>query len=276
MLKKTILVNPARCLECSNCWVACKDEHCDNDWSPITAAQGEDQWWIRIEETEAASGAHIKLHRVPILCQQCENAPCMNAGGDAVYRRKDGIVLIDPIKAKGRKEIVEACPYGTIYWNEDLELPQKCTMCAHLLDAGWEQPRCVTACPNDALMFVDVESDLTDENLIAPLEHLDPEFGTDPQVAYVNLPKIFVAGECASYDLEHCVEDACIVATHQVTGKEYRGYSGSYGDFHIDVDEPGFYTIAFKAEGYKRKTISSVDLRNSISLDVVRLHRVVD
>ena len=37
----------------------------------------------------------------------------------AVYKREDGLVIIDPVKAKGRTEIVGSCPYGVIYWNEE-------------------------------------------------------------------------------------------------------------------------------------------------------------
>ena len=47
-----------------------------------------------------------------------------------------------------------ACDYiaasyedGAIQWNEELKVAQKCTMCAHLLDDGWTEPRCVQACP---------------------------------------------------------------------------------------------------------------------------------
>lgn len=183
---KTLLVDPTRCLQCSNCWVACMDEHRDNDWFPIAAQQGEGQWWIRIEETEAATGVHMKLHRVPIMCQQCEDAPCMKAAKDAAaYRRDDGIILFDPEKAKGQKAISDACPYGCAFYNEELQLPQKCTMCAHLLDEGRDRPRCVKACPSDALQFVDTE-DLMSDKMYAPLERLYPEFGTKPHVAVDN------------------------------------------------------------------------------------------
>ncbi|MCL1798199.1 MAG: oxidoreductase [Eggerthellaceae bacterium] len=267
---KTILVDPSRCLQCSNCWVACKDEHCGNDWSPISAPQGEDQWWIRVEETEVASGAHMKLHRVPILCQHCKEAPCMAAAPDAVYRRDDGLVVIDPKQARGRQEIFEACPYGVVYYNAELDLPQKCTGCAHLLDAGYQAPRCVTACPNDALAFVD-EGDLAPENMYAPLEVFHPEFETQPSVAYVRLPRIFVAGELATQDETGCIEDALVTAWHQVTGDVYEGYSSTFGDFHIDVEAPGFYSVEFFAEGFKRKTITDIDLRESRSLGVVKL-----
>ena len=36
----------------------------------------------------------------------------------------------------GQRNCLDACPYGVIYFNEDLNLAQKCTWCAHLLDRG--------------------------------------------------------------------------------------------------------------------------------------------
>ncbi len=60
-----------------------------------------------------------------------------------MYRRDDGIVIVDPEKAAGRKDLVSSCPYRRIYWNEEQQVAQKCTMCAHLLDQGWKEPRCV-------------------------------------------------------------------------------------------------------------------------------------
>ena len=46
-----------------------------------------------------------------------------------------------------------------MFWNEELQLPQKCTMCAELLDdpiIRSFEPRCVEACPNQALVFGDL------------------------------------------------------------------------------------------------------------------------
>ena len=188
---------PARCLQCSNCWVACKDEHCSNDWSPITAPQGPDEWWIKVKQWEEGSGRHMKMFREQILCQHCDECALVKAAPDAVYKREDGIVIIDPEAAKGMRNLVDLCPYGTVYWNEELGLAQKCTLCAHLLDAGWDKPRCVNACPADALQFVDVD-ELTAQNMPAPAEKLHPEYGTNPSLVYMNAPTPFIAGECAS------------------------------------------------------------------------------
>mgnify|MGYP006171339505 CR=1 FL=1 len=52
---------------------------------------------------------------------------------ERVAQTADGIVIIDPVKSKGRKDLVESCPHGQIWWNEELQLPQKWIFDAHLL-----------------------------------------------------------------------------------------------------------------------------------------------
>ncbi|MGF6478513.1 acyl-CoA synthetase (AMP-forming)/AMP-acid ligase II [Paraburkholderia sp. JPY419] len=74
-------------------------------------------------------------------------ASLRRVGGDAVRKRSDGIVIIDPEKARGRKDIVKSCPYKAIVWNEELQVPQTWIFDAHLLDQGWQHPRCEQVCP---------------------------------------------------------------------------------------------------------------------------------
>jgi Fe-S-cluster-containing dehydrogenase component len=121
---------------------------------------------------------------------ECDDPPCMKvATGEAVYKRPDGIVIIDPVKSKGQQKIVDACPYGRIYWNEDKLIPQSCTFCAHRIDQGLA-PKCAEACPHQVIKF----GDLSDPNsevskLASKAEPLSPEFGTKPKVTYIGLLK---------------------------------------------------------------------------------------
>ena len=95
---------------------------------------------------------------MPVMCNHCDDAPCMKAATDgAVKKRDDGIVIIDPVKAKGQKEIVDACPYGAVYWNEESQLPQAWIFDAHLLDTGWDKTRAEQCCPTDVFTSVKVE-----------------------------------------------------------------------------------------------------------------------
>ena len=146
------------CNGCYNCQIACKDEHVANDWTPIAKPQPDTgQFWLKLNENVRGTGPQGKDGLYPILCKHCDDAPCMEACPveGAIYRREDGLVIIDPVKCTGCKNCVDACPYGAIYFNEDLNIAQKCTGCAHLLDSGWKEPRCVDACPTLAFKFME-------------------------------------------------------------------------------------------------------------------------
>ena len=148
-----LVIDVEKCEDCKNCFLSCKDEFVDNDWPCYSAPMPDHgQSWIVTEGKERGQYPFVDVAYLPSLCMHCDNPPCINAAANgACYKRSDGIVLIDPLKAKGQEELVKACPYGAIRWNEALKLPQKCTFCAHLLDSGWEQTRCVQSCPTGAL-----------------------------------------------------------------------------------------------------------------------------
>ncbi|MCL5736879.1 MAG: oxidoreductase, partial [Actinobacteria bacterium] len=182
---KAFVIDIDKCNGCYNCQVACKDEHCDNDWHPIAAPQPDTgQFWMKVTDVVQGTVPKVRVRYMLDICRHCESAPCAAAARDAVYTRPDGLVIIDPGKAKGNKGLVDACPYGAIYWNEELQLAQKCTGCAHLLDQGWTETRCTDACPTGAIKFGE-EEDLKD--LIAKAEKVGPDEETKPRVYYLNL-----------------------------------------------------------------------------------------
>ncbi len=128
MAKFSLVIDLAKCHDCNNCMMACKDEFVDNDWAPFSAAQpGHGQRWMNIMRKEGGQYPNVEVAYMPRPCQHCEDAPCVkNSKDGAVYQRDDGIVIIDPQKAKGQKEIVELCPYGSIFWNEEIENKLAC------------------------------------------------------------------------------------------------------------------------------------------------------
>ena len=150
------IIDVEKCENCNNSFLACKDEHCGNDWPGCAAEQPRHgHRWMNIHARERGRFPVIDVAYLPMPCMHCADAPCIRAAADrSVFRRPDGIVIIDPEKARGRKDLVKSCPYGAIWWNEEKSLPQKCTFCAHLLDDGWKSPRCVQACPTGALAAV--------------------------------------------------------------------------------------------------------------------------
>lgn len=200
MKKWNLIVDVAECTNCNNCFIATKDEYVGNEIKGYSVPQPlHGHKWISILKRERGHYPRIEVTYVPTMCNHCDDAPCMKQGGGAVKKRDDGIVIIDPEKAVNRKDIVESCPYGAVWWNEEYSVPQAWTFDAHLLDRGWDKPRCVQSCPTGAIQVVKI----SDEEMAAKvndekLEVFRPELNTKPRVFYKNLHlynKLFVAGE---------------------------------------------------------------------------------
>lgn len=154
-------------------------------------------------------------------------------------------MLIDPAKAKGQKAIVDACPYNVIYWNEALEIPQKCTGCAHLLDGDEpiKIPRCVDNCTVDAILFGE-ESDLDLEGA----EVLHPEYGTKPRVYYKNMPKRFIAATVYDPVEKEVVIGAKVTASNVELGN-YTTETDDWGDFWLKEIPAADWKLTIEKDG---------------------------
>lgn len=193
MKKYVMLVNVGSCNQCYACSLSCKDEHFGNDHLPIACGIQElGEHWVRMHVEERGSHSKVRGVAWPEPCHHCEDPACVKADPATVYQREDGIVIIDPLKAKGNEKLLQACPYNTISWNSEKELPQKCTLCAHMLDAGEPVPRCVEACPNRTLLFGDANDPNSE---VAQIIRETPELAAQTGVVrYYNIPGRFVAG----------------------------------------------------------------------------------
>ena len=195
------------------------------------------------------------------MCRHCENAACEKAFPDAVIRRDDGIVLLDPQKAKGNKALNKACPYGMIKWNEERQTAQKCTMCAHLLDEGWQEPRCVQACPLRALSVVKCSDEefaqLVNRQKLKPLEC----GGNKPRLLYRNLYKaqsLYIYG--AVVRMENGIEKAVegVNAVLSLNGETITSaVTDFFGEFKIDRLPPnsGFFDLTISNNGVVKRTL---------------------
>jgi Fe-S-cluster-containing dehydrogenase component len=241
MKKVCLVVDVTRCSNCHCCFLADKDEHVDNDWPPYSLAQPKHgHRWIHIQRKERGVFPKVEVTYLPTFCNQCREAPCLAAGPrGAVYQRADGIVIIDPTLAKGCRELVAACPYGHIYWNEEREVPQKWTMSAHLLDAGWKQPRAVQACASGALSFhLFTEREAEEHVAASGLEVLHPEYQTRPRVYYRSLHRFtraFIAGTIVSAreGIEECAASIA-VALFRGDARIQETTTDTFGDFKFD------------------------------------------
>lgn len=278
MKKWNLIVDVALCENCRNCTLAARDEHVGNDYPGYAApqpARGHD--WIRITRKVRGSAPLVDAAYLPSMCNHCDEAPCVKAGNGAVHKRDDGIVIINPAKSRGRRDLVDACPYGAIVWNEELELPQAWIFDAHLLDAGWCEPRCSQACPTGALRAVrqDDEAMLTQAGAEG-LRVLRPELGTKPRVYYRNLhrfDKCFIGGSVV-VGVDGVLE--CAAGAQVALFKDVRQIgqttSDVFGDFKFDGLEPDGtgYRIEVSHSVFGVATIQC-DLRDSVVLETILL-----
>ena len=277
--KWNLIVDVANCTNCNNCTLAVQDEHVGNSFPGYAAEMPKHgHRWIDIKRRERGQGTMTDVAYLPTMCQHCDDAPCIEAAKDgAIKKRDDGIVVIDPDKSKGQKQIVDACPYGAIFWNDELEIPQHWIFDAHLLDTGWTEPRCVDVCPTGALRSFKVD-DATMEKLTVDedLAPLRPDLATKPRVHYKNLwryTQCFIGGTVSAErdGVVDCVEGARVVLSRGGQAVAETTTDG-YGDFKFDRLEPdsGAYDIEISADGLGGADRDAT-LGESINLGEIRL-----
>lgn len=287
MKKWNVIIDVAECTNCNLCTLATQDEYVGNDWPGVAAPMPRHgHRWIDIRRKERGQPPQVDVAYMPTMCQHCDDAPCIQAAtGGAVVKRDDGIVIIDPVKAKGQKAIRDACPHGAVFWNEELDIPQAWPFDAHLLDAGWPEPRAATACPTGAFRALKVEdSEMARLRREEELEYLDPSAGTRPRVHYKNLhrfTKCFIAGQVAGDrdGTEECIEGARVsLGRDGIVIAETR--TDAFGDFRIDRLEPdaGPYSLTVTHDAFREHRMElesdpegGIDLGESITLPLVRL-----
>ena len=279
MSRWNLIIDVALCENCNNCVLAARDELAGNEhpgYSAPHAANGPAV--VRIDRKLRGATPMVDAAYLPQMCNHCDDAPCIRAAGDgSIRKRDDGIVVIDPVKAKGRRDLVDSCPYGAIVWNEQEQLPQNWFFDAHLLDKGAKAPRCVPVCPTAAIEAVKLEDAAMQQRVAAgELRALKPELGTKPRVWYRNLWRYdhcFVGGtvthvhdgvdDCAEGASVELLRDGAVVATCS---------TDAFGEFRFDRLAPGSGACVVRVSFHGRAREFAVSLQDeSIYLGVLQI-----
>ncbi|MFH0786448.1 MAG: 4Fe-4S dicluster domain-containing protein [Pseudomonadota bacterium] len=140
MGKISLIIFKKDCMGCHACEVACKQEH-DLGVGPR---------FIRVIEKSPDF--------IPIYCHHCTKAPCKTACPvQAIYRDKQGLVLIDEEICIGCRECLPACPFGAMQFDESRETAAKCDLCRERLKNN-EAPACSLVCPTGCIVWGEAKS----------------------------------------------------------------------------------------------------------------------
>ena len=259
MVRYGLVIDVSRCSGCCCCLLAVKDEYVGNDYPGYSAPQPKSgQNWLDVVEVEQGEGDKVKVDYIPLMYRHDRNLkPIPGVPDGAICVRADGLTIIDPVKAKGCRQIAEACDDGTIFWNEELQIPQIYTLDAHRLDSGGKLPRCVESCPAQAMHWGDLndpESDVS--RFIAEheggIEDYMPSPGADYLVRYYRLPKPFISGEVVLSDKpDVCCEGANVVLERGGV-PEAETATDFLGDFEFTrLEKDAAYTVRVSFPGYR-------------------------
>ncbi len=147
--QRVLLVSPELCTGCRLCELACSFQHF-REFAPsrsrITVVRKEEE------------GLDI-----PVVCLQCEDAPCVAACPTGALWKEDesGLVAYDFDRCIGCKVCITACPFGGIGWDPKSGSVIKCDWCGG-------DPQCARICPTGAIKWVRAEeADATKRDRVA-------------------------------------------------------------------------------------------------------------
>jgi Fe-S-cluster-containing dehydrogenase component len=212
-----------RCTGCEACVVACHAENNIPTVGPAEAARGRAMHWIRVERYWEGEFPDVQLKFKPVLCQQCEDAPCEPVCPTyASSHTSEGLNAQIYNRCIGTRYCANACSYNVRFfnflsptWDKPLHLQlnpdvsvrengvmEKCTFCIQRINTGKIdaeaagaplkdgdiKPACVQSCTANALVFGDLndpDSHVSQLSRSPRGSKLLEELGTKPKVTYL-------------------------------------------------------------------------------------------
>jgi carbon-monoxide dehydrogenase iron sulfur subunit len=145
---RRVYVKEQACIGCHLCEVYCQLQHAQST-DLIKAFKRESPRplpRLRVEEKGVIS--------LSVRCQQCEEVPCVQAClTGALTRDPESLsVKVDEERCIGCWTCLLVCPLAAIRQDARQRKVIKCDLCQ-----GEEIPACVANCPNEALVYVEVQ-----------------------------------------------------------------------------------------------------------------------
>lgn len=218
-----LVVDLDGCTGCGACVTACHAENNIPTAGAQEAARGRAMHWMRVERYWEGEYPDVSVKFRPVLCQQCDNAPCEAVCPTyAAHQTDEGLNAQVYNRCIGTRYCANACTYNVRFfnffnpqWEKPLHLQlnpdvsvreagvmEKCTFCSQRIRAGKAeakqagrpladgdiQPACAQSCPSGALVFGDLNDH---ESRVARLSHspratrLLEDLGAEPKVSYL-------------------------------------------------------------------------------------------
>jgi molybdopterin-containing oxidoreductase family iron-sulfur binding subunit len=212
-----------RCTGCEACVVACHAENNLPISTPEQAAVGRTNHWMRVDRYFEGEFPDIKVKYMPVLCQQCDEAPCEPVCPTlATYHNPEGLNVQVYNRCVGTFYCANNCPYAVRYfnwfdpvWPEPMQLQhnpdvsirmagvmEKCTFCIQRIRRGKNEaqaagesvkdgeitPACAQSCPAEAIVFGDLNDPDSRVSRLTESERgerLLEDLGTKPKVVYL-------------------------------------------------------------------------------------------
>jgi len=212
-----------RCTGCEACVIACRAENNIPTVGEEQAQKGRAIHWMRVERYYEGEFPDVRVKFQPVLCQQCDNAPCEPVCPTyASYHTNEGLNGQVYNRCIGTRYCANACPYTVRFfnffnpaWDKPLHLQlnpdvsvrqvgimEKCTFCVQRIKSaeirakeekrelkdGEPAPACVQTCPPRALVFGDLNDPESEVSRLARSHRgvkLLGELGTQPKVTYL-------------------------------------------------------------------------------------------
>jgi len=164
-MEYAVLVDPAKCIGCRSCQVACKrwnnrDAEAttfSNDWTNPPKLSYNTYTHIRFKLEYDQTNGDTKWRFFNWRCMHCKVPACAEACPvNAITRYEEGPVVINQDRCIGCKFCVSACPFDVPKYDPVREKVDKCHMCFDRIPS--KEPACVQSCPTEALIFGERES----------------------------------------------------------------------------------------------------------------------
>jgi carbon-monoxide dehydrogenase iron sulfur subunit len=153
--RKFVSVDPSKCTGCGICEYACTLEKGETIWNPIRSR-------IRVVRM-------TPLFNFALACRFCEDAKCVKACPEKalVQSENTGIIMLKEKQCKGCDWCVQACDHGGITIHPDTGKATTCDFCGG-------EPKCVEACPEEALETISTDEE-AEQRFSGALERLPIE-----------------------------------------------------------------------------------------------------